>query len=125
MFPFLVKYLWQEGHVVQLISAISGITLSLAALIFVDDTDILAKAPTEEEVRDRIEAAALTWSGGLRVRAEAFVPKNVFGKWYALDGKMANGSIVEDATTAPSSSVTWMDKSQKPRSLTILWQKKQ
>ena len=34
--------------------------LSLAALIFVDDTDTLAEAPTEEEVRDCIEAAAST-----------------------------------------------------------------
>ena len=74
----LVAYLQQEGHVIELTPPFTSVLLVLAALIFVDDTDLLTMDkygdPTITRVVHDMQHGVDTWEGGLIVSGGALKP---------------------------------------------------
>ena len=66
----LVHQLWANGHVTMFIRAISGLKVSFAGFLYVDDGDLATAActPTESEASmvDRAQKGTSCWQGGLR-----------------------------------------------------------
>ena len=82
----LIMYLADEGHSMQITSAITCSILSYVTLMFVDDGDFPTMATnsneTIEEVVNRHQATVTCWSGGLRVTGGALKPEKCF--WYPV-----------------------------------------
>ena len=66
----LVHQLWANGHVATIIRAISGLKVSFAGFLHVDDGDLTtaARTPTESEASmvDQAQKGTSCWQGGLR-----------------------------------------------------------
>ena len=81
------------GHGVKINSAISGILFTLAAIIYVDDTDLLHWAPrpdmTDEEFFDHVQEAALAWGNLAIASGGALKPEKCF--WYLISFKFRHG----------------------------------
>ena len=73
----------EEGHVSEVKSPISGITLVLVGFLFVDDTDLVIfgnKKDSATAVHDRLQKAIDCWNGVLRVSGGALKPEKCY--WY-------------------------------------------
>jgi len=79
-----------EGFVAQIICAMSKISMELAGLAFVDDTDLIINDPSNdaEQVSDKMQRSLSTWHGILRATGGELVPEKCF--WYLIDFKWAN-----------------------------------
>ena len=90
---FLLMYLANEGHSMQITSAITCSLLSYVALMFVDDGDfptmaINAKETIKAVVR-RHQATVTCWAGCLKVTGGALKPEKCF--WYPIQWKWTKG----------------------------------
>ena len=83
---FLLRYLADEGHSMQIASAITCTMLCYVALMFVDDGDFptIATSATESiaSVAQRHQSTVTCWAGGLRVTGGALKPEKCF--WYPI-----------------------------------------
>jgi hypothetical protein len=86
-------YMTNEGHVMQIKSAITGVMLTYVALMFVDDGDFPTMAThaaeTISEVIQRHQATVKGWAGSLRVTGGALKPEKYF--WYPIQWKWKKG----------------------------------
>ena len=64
----LVHQLWANGHVTTFVRAISGLKVSFAGFLYVDDGDLatVAHTPTESKA-SMVDRAQKGWQGSLRV----------------------------------------------------------
>ena len=74
VWSFLVQYLIQEVHTVDLVSPISGINISMADLIFVNNTNITTEGSAKEEVCTKVQAVSRTYTEGLIVTRGGLQP---------------------------------------------------
>ena len=80
---YLVLLMKEQGHVSNIISPITGITLTLVGFLFVDDTDLIVIgncSDSEEMVQNRLQSAINFWNGFLRVSGGALKPEKCY--WY-------------------------------------------
>jgi hypothetical protein len=81
------------GHGVQISTAVTGFVFTLAAILYVDDTDVLhwAKSPTmsDEEFFDQVQQATNDWANLAIATGGALKPKKCF--WYLIAFRFCNG----------------------------------
>ena len=77
------------GHVSQLVSAYLGTLLALAAILYVDDSDLLhlAKSPeiSDSDFFDDAQHATLDWGGLVQAKNGSLKPSKCF--WYMMAWK--------------------------------------
>jgi hypothetical protein len=92
------KYVATQGHGFNILSAISGLLVSIICYAFVDHTDIIhAAASTSvkcEEVIGQMQDILDCWGGLLWATGGALVPKKSY--WYALS--TSNGWVLPGNT---------------------------
>jgi hypothetical protein len=83
----------QLGHGVQISTTVTGFVFTLAAILYVDDTDVLhrAKSPTmsDEEFFDQVQQATNDWANLAIATGGALKPKKCF--WYLIAFRFCNG----------------------------------
>jgi len=91
---FLLRYMKQAGHFLNIRSAITATNLVYTALMFVDDSDfpIYAQSVTEsiQSIAQRQQETVNSWSHGLRVSGGSLKPEKCF--WYPIEWTWKNGA---------------------------------
>ena len=80
---YLVLLMKEEGHMSEVKSPISGITLVLVGFLFVDDTNLVIfgnKKDPAIAVHDRLQKAIYCWNGVLRISGGALKSEKFY--WY-------------------------------------------
>jgi hypothetical protein len=82
-----------KGYSAFFATAWSGVVLSIAALLYVDDTDLLHTCPTdimtEYEFFSRVQTATHYWATLLQATGGSLKPKKCY--WYLLSYKFVQG----------------------------------
>jgi len=86
----LFEIMQAEGFVAQIICTMSKLSMELAGLAFVDDTDLIVNDPSNEvdQVSEKMQQSLSTWHGLLRATGGELVPNKCF--WYLINFKWVN-----------------------------------
>jgi len=86
----LFEIMRAEGFVAQIICAMSKLSMELAGLAFVDNTDLIVNNPSNEvdQVSKKMQQSLSTWHGLLQATGGELVPDKCF--WYLINFKWVN-----------------------------------
>ena len=110
---FLIWYLRQQGHGINVLSAISNTVLTYVALVYVDDGDFPTIASSDNEsftdTVTRHQACVNSWSGGLTSTGGALKAKKCHWypiRWHWISGraKILPANKCSEVISLPNSS---------------------